>query len=292
MNDKYIEFKKKRELGDILTDIFAFLRPNYKTLFSVLFKTTGIVFIILLLSVGYYTHVSSNILDPFSFTDNSEIFNSGSIIISALIMLSSVLLFYGLVFGTVLHYIKVYTENQGIIDQKKIIDGVKKDLGSIIGLTIISSIIIGFGLLLCIIPGIYLYVPLSLIFPILVFRKSTIFETIRESFELIKNEWLITFATLFVVGLISYFISMVFSIPAIIYTFIKAFTVASEGTLADPSSMFDWVFIVLNTIASVIQYIIIYLLTSISSAFIYFNLNERKHHSGAIEQIDSLGKSE
>ncbi|MDH7447070.1 hypothetical protein [Aquimarina sp. 2201CG14-23] len=292
MNNQYIDFKKKRELGDILTDVFAFLRTNFKTLFSVLLKTSGVVFIILLLSIGYYTYASSNLMDPFNIGGGSELFNSGSLIISVLIMLVSVLLFYGLIFGTVLHYIKVYIDHDGVIDQQLVVDGVKKDLGSIMGLAILSSIMTMIGLALCILPGIYLYVPLSLVFPILVFRKSSVFDAIGESFELVKNEWWITFATLLVIGILSYVISMVFSIPAIMYTFFKTFTAATEGTFSDPSSMFDWVFIVLNTLASVVQYIIIYLFTSISSAFIYFNLNERKHHTGTLEQIDSLGKSE
>ncbi|MFD2561528.1 hypothetical protein [Aquimarina rubra] len=292
MNNNYIEFKKKRELGEILTDVFAFIRTNFKPLFTVLFKTTGVVLVVLLLSIAYYTYASSSIMDPFTLGGNPEIFNSGALIISALIMLISILLFYGLVFGTVLHYIKSYVDNDGVINQTTIVDGVKKDLGSIIGLSILSTIMLVVGLMLCFIPGIYLYVPLSLIYPILIFKKSAVFDCISESFELVKNEWWITFATLLVIGILSYIISMVFSIPAIMYTFFKTFTAASEGTFSDPSSIYDWVFIVLNTIASVLQYIIIYLFTAISSAFIYFNLNERKHHTGTLEQIDSLGKSE
>ncbi|AXT54219.1 hypothetical protein J8L88_15425 [Aquimarina sp. MMG015] len=295
MNNNYIEFKKKRELGDILTDVFVFLRTNFKPLFTVLFKTTGIVLVILLLSIAYYTHATSNFMDPFALgggAGNLNMFNSGSFLISAFVMIISILIFYGLVFGTVLHYIKEYSDNQGVVLQQSVINGVKKDLGSIIGLSILSSIMLVVGFMLCVIPGIYLYVPLSLIFPILVFRKSAVFDTISESFELVKNEWWITFATLLVIGLLSYVISMVFSIPAIMYTFFKTFTAASEGSFSDPSSMFDWVFILLNTIASVLQYIIIYLFTAISTAFIYFNLNERKHHTGTLEQIDSLGKTE
>ncbi|MBW1295959.1 hypothetical protein [Aquimarina litoralis] len=295
MNNNYIQFKKKRELGDILSDVFVFLRTNFKPLFSVLFKTTGIVLVILLLSIAFYTHATSNFMDPFALSGGSgniAMFNSGIFLISAFAMIISILIFYGLVFGTVLHYIKAYTDNEGIVLEQTVITGVKKDLGSIIGLSILSSIMLTIGFILCIIPGIYLYVPLSLIFPILVFRKASVFDSIGESFELVKNEWWITFATLLVIGILSYIISIVFSVPAIMYTFFKTFTAASEGTFADPSSMIDWVFIVLNTLASVLQYIIIYLFTAISSAFIYFNLNERKHHTGTFEEIDSLGKTE
>ncbi|MDY8137407.1 hypothetical protein [Aquimarina sp. 2201CG5-10] len=291
MNNKYIEFKKKRELGDILTDTFAFLRQNIKPLFSIALKTTGIPFILVILSTAYYTHASANMFEPFAL-ESGQFFNSGNILISLLMLFITALIFYGLLAASILHYIKIYSKNEGVVDEKAVIQGVKKDFGNIIGLAILSWLIVAFGTVLCVIPGIYLYVPMSLVFSILIFRETSISDAINDSFQLVKNEWWITFATLLVVGLITYIISMIFSIPAVIYTFVKTFTAASEGTLSDPSEMFDWVFIVLNTLASAAQYIIMYIITPISVAFIYFNLNERKHNTGALEQIDSLGKSE
>ncbi|WP_074407836.1 MULTISPECIES: hypothetical protein [Aquimarina] len=290
MNNDYIEFKKKRELGDILTDTFAFIRQNGKSLLSVLLKTSGIPFILLLLASAYYAHSSANIFDPVSIR-NGGMYNSGTLIIALFSMLATLLVFYALLFGTVLHYIKNYIENKGNVDLEIVLHGVKKDFGNIIGLGILSGLITFFGFMLCAIPGIYLYVPMSLVFSILVFRGTSISDAINDSFLLIKNEWWITFATLFVIAILIGVIGFVFSIPALIYTFTKTFTAASEGSLADPSTMVDWVFIALNTLSSAAQYIL-YIITAISTAFIYYNLNERKHATGALEQIDSLGKSE
>ncbi|GAA4274905.1 hypothetical protein U6A24_12325 [Aquimarina gracilis] len=287
--NKYIEFKKKRELGDILTDTFAFLRNEGKSLFSVLMKTCGIPFVLLLLASAYYTYASSNLFDPVSIS-NGDMFNSGAMLISLFLMLAALLAFYGLLFGSVLHYIKSYVTNNGIVDYESVTKGVKEDFGSILGLGVLSGIIIFFGFMLCVLPGIYLYVPMSLVFAILVFRNVSVSDSISESFQLVKNEWWITFATLFVLGIIIWVISMVFSIPALVYTFSKTFTAASEGTYADPSAMVDWVFIALNTISSAAQYAL-YVITAIASAFIYFNLNERKYSTGALEQIDSLGNN-
>ena len=41
MKADYIEFKKQRELGDILTDTFAFLRSEFKPFFTTFFKIVG-----------------------------------------------------------------------------------------------------------------------------------------------------------------------------------------------------------------------------------------------------------
>lgn len=290
MNNNYIEFKKKRELGDILTDTFAFIRQNGKSLISVLLKTSGIAFVLLLLASAYYTYSSANIFDPVSIR-NGEMFNSGMLIIALFAMLATLLVFYALLFGTVLHYIKNYIDNKGSVDPEAVVQGVKKDFGNIIGLGILSGLITFFGSMLCLIPGIYLYVPMSLVFSILIFRNTSISDAINDSFLLIKNEWWITFATLFVIAIMIGVIGMVFSIPVLVYTFTKSFTAASEGSMADPSAMVDWIFIVLNILSSAAQYIL-YIITAISTAFIYYNLNERKHATGTLEQIDSLGKSE
>ncbi len=290
MNDNYIEFKKRRELGDILTDTFGFLRHNGKSLFGMLIKTSGIPFVILLLASGYYTHASADVLDPVNLSSGG-LLGTGNMFIALFVMLITLLVFYGLLFGTVLHFIKSYIEGKGVVDQDAVSQGVKKDFGSMIGLGLLSGIIIFFGFMLCVIPGVYLYVPMSMVFSLLVFRNISVSDSINESFQLVKDEWWITFATLFVLGIIIWLISMVFSIPAVVYSLTKTFTAATESTMSDPSSMFDWVFIILNTISSAAQYIL-YIITAVATAFIYFNLNERKHSTGAFEQIESLGKSE
>jgi len=41
MNNPFIELKKKRELGDILSDTFAFLRSQFKPFFSTFLKIVG-----------------------------------------------------------------------------------------------------------------------------------------------------------------------------------------------------------------------------------------------------------
>ena len=54
----YIEFKRKREMGDIIADTFKFLRRNSKAVFTILAKTAGIPFVIFVIAQGYYTYIS------------------------------------------------------------------------------------------------------------------------------------------------------------------------------------------------------------------------------------------
>ena len=113
-------------------------------------------------------------------------------------------------------------------------------------------------------------------------------DSISDSFGLIKDEWWVTFATLIVINIIVYIISLVFQLPVIIYSIVKGFTQSEQIAAGDMSGMFDWVFIALNVISTGITYLF-NVIVVIATAFIYFNLNERKNQTGTLEQIDSIG---
>ncbi|MHA7057746.1 hypothetical protein ACWGOQ_0011035 [Aquimarina sp. M1] len=290
MNNNYIEFKKKRELGEILTDTFAFLRTNFKSIFSVLVKTCLIPFVLLLIAVGYQGYAASSIFDNFDFY-NSNIFSSGNILFSYLLVFITSGVFYSSFFGATMILIKEYIDNGGAISEQKVVTEFKDQFSKIIGLGLVGFIIVTTSLFLCILPVLYFFIPMNLIFAIMIFRNKSIGDSLSESFEIIKSEFWITFATYLVIMILLYIISLIISIPIIIYTFFKTFTAATEGGVADLSAFKDWWFILLNTILSGLQYLLVVII-AISTAFIYFNLNERKHHTGTLEQIDSLGKPE
>lgn len=283
---EYIQFKRQRELGEILTDTFKFIRLEYKPLFKAIFKNAGIPFIILLAAAGYYAAVATD----FNPLMTNGLFNGGQIILGLILMLVALMFYLGFLFGTVLHYIKSYINNQGVADQTEVTKAVRQDLGSIIGLGVLSYLMIIIGFMLCFLPGIYLYVPLSLVFALLVFKRYGVGDSITESFNLIKGEWWITFATLLVIGIIIYLISLVFQIPVMVYMLGKGFASAEEISGGDVSGIFDWVYILLNVVSSAISYLM-YTVTVIASAFIYFNLNEKKNQTGTLEQIDTIGST-
>ncbi len=282
LNNKNIPFKQQRDLGDIINDTFRFIRENYKLLFQYIYKLVGPFFILLIFAVGYYTYtVAGSPLEAITG-------RTGGFIISFLILGASLLLFYAALYGTVLHYIKSYVKNDGQVDEMEVRTGVKNDYFNLVLLSILSAILIIAGLMLFILPGIYLMVPLSLAGTILVFKNYSVTEAISYSFTLIKNFWWMTFLALFVIWILVYIIGLVFQVPLIIYTVIKTLTMAQEGSLADPASFADWIFITLNIFSSVIQYLLS-TISIIALAFIYFNLNEHKNLTGTYETIDNLG---
>lgn len=287
MSQKTIEFKKQRELGDIITDTFKFLRQNFKPLFKAIFKITGPVFVILLFAIGYYSYLGMDILQNPFFGDNEDV-DVEMYLIAIFILFSSLLAFYVLLYGTVLNYIKSYIRNSGMVDNTEVFQGVKNDFGSMLAIMIVSGIITIFGLLLCVLPGIYVWVPLSLAPAMLVFARTSIADSISYSFSLIQDNWWITFFTLFVLTLLVYLIGMIFQFPMMIYMFIKAFTISQQGSAANPAELIDWVYVLFNVISSLFQYLLSVILI-VASAFIYHHLDEKKNATGSYERISNLG---
>ena len=286
MTNNYINFKRQRELGEVISDTFKFLRENYMLLFKMIFKIAGPAFVVLVLAMGYYYYIGGS--QPFvnNFDDNI-----GGFILALVVMLLSFTAFFVLLQGTVLHFIKSYVENHGEVNALQVKQGVKMDVGRILGVTIMTGALIFIGFLLCVIPGIYLWVPLSFAVPLIVFARKTSFDSIGDAFDLIKGNWWMTFLSLFVMGLLMYVVALIFQMPMIIYMFVKAFTVVQEGSAANPELLFDWVYVVFSVISSMAQYLL-YTILIIAVAFIYYSLDEKKNSSGSMETISNLGSSD
>jgi len=215
-NNAYIEFKKKRELGDILQDTFAFMRNEFKSFFNVFFKIVGPFLVVMMISLVLYMWFAADMLNTNNLAATNEIGDApGAPQFFALFFyLISLLTVYAMSQSTILHYIKSYTEGKGTINYEQIRTDVYASFWSFIGMMFLVSICVGIGILLCCIPGVYLWVPLSLSFSLMVFKQIGVGEAFTESFTLVKDHWWITFATLFVMAIIVGVASYAFALPS------------------------------------------------------------------------------
>lgn len=294
-NKNYIQFKKERELGEVLTDTFKFIRENFKPLLKALLKFAGPSFLLLIFALTYYYYTTiyqSKSVFSLLQADQNPLASGyfGGLILGVTMLMVAAAIYYAFLYATIQYFVKSYIDHQGEIDFDEIKKGVNQNWGRFLGLSFLVGIITFVATLCCIIPGVYVFVPLATVFSIFVFDELSVGESISYSFSLIKNNWWMTFLTLLLIIVIFYLINIVFQIPAMIYMMVKMFTVSKQVSVADPSAMFDWVYLSLTLVSSIIQYII-YGMVSIATVFIYFNLNEKKHHTGAYETIDHLGNT-
>ncbi len=288
---KTIPFKKQRELGEIISDTFAFVRNEYKPLTILVLKQCGAFLLLFLAAIGAYIYAFGDI---FNFSNTPNVSNSNVIIL--IITILSVVVF-GILANvyaesTVLHYIKSYIKNDGKANQQEINNNIKKTFWGFLGLSLLRVLTLVLAALLCVFPIFYFMVPMFIVLAIYVFKNSTAMEAYSESYTLIKNEFWITLFTIFLIGLIVYFIGFAFGIPGAIYSIIKMGIFSGELDPETISEIYrDPIYILLNIVNYLVRFMF-QLMVTITAAFVYFNLNEKIYHTGTLERIKEIGKTE
>ncbi|SDQ93618.1 hypothetical protein [Flagellimonas zhangzhouensis] len=286
----YIEFKKQRELGEILSDTFGFIRNQFKPFFGTILKIVGPYIVVMLIAMGFYMYTVGDIFNVATVYNTVPDLSPIIMILAIVVLMFSSIAAYVLAQGTVLHYIKSYIANNGVANYDDVHKEVYRSFWSLIGLGILVGLSVFVGMLFCFIPGIYLAVPLSISFAILVFLKKDVMESYNYSFTLIKENWWITFATLLIIYIIVAVASYAFSLPSVVYMWIKMGIFSGEMDAETFNLFNDPVYLILNVISTLIQFLMNIILL-VSTAFIFFNLNEKKNFTGTFERIDNLGKS-
>ncbi|MGR7811850.1 hypothetical protein [Lacinutrix undariae] len=289
---KYIQFKKQRELGDIITDTFAFLRQEFKPFLSTIFKVSGIYLILFLLSMAFYLYTVGDIFD-FTNTYSADYADDIDFVgmISAVLAVAVFgILSYVSAEATALHYIKLYIKNNGEVNQDEVKTNVNKSLMPFIGLGLLKWVTIFVAAMFCLLPMFYVIVPMAVAFSIYTFEERSATDSFSYSFSFIRDDYWITLATIIVMGIIVTVAGYAFGLPAGIYSMVKMGIFSGEMDPANMNTFTDPVYVVLNLINYLFNFIL-NLISIVAGAFIYFNINERRNFTGTLEQIDELGRS-
>jgi len=289
---KYIEFKKQRELGDILGDTFTFIRHEFKPFSKAILNIVGPYILMFLIAMGFYLYIVGDIFDFSSFNQlGNEVFSLGLIFVSLAFIIITGILAYVIANSVTLHYIKSYIKNAGNVNIEELKLDVKQTFWSFVGLGIIKWVVLIFAMMLCFLPVFYFMVPMAVIFSIFVFEKKDVSDSFNYSFTLIKDQYWITLLTIIVIGIVVAVAGYAFGLPASIYSLVKMGVFSGEIDPANMNSIVDPVYIVLNMISYLASFLL-NIISIIGSAFIYFNLNEKANFTGTYERIESLGKNE
>ena len=289
MEPNFIEFKKERDLGGIITDTFKFIRENWKEYFLTVLKIVGPVLLIALTVLVMYMFTMS---DLFKNLDSVDINPGGflSKIFSWFFGLMFVyILLYTLLSMASLYFIKSYINNFGKPNFNEVKANIYKNIWKFLGLGFLITLVTVAGAIFCYLPGIYLGTVLSLATSIMVFEEKSIGDTFSQAFTLIKGQWWNTFGVLLVVWILLMILGQAFSIPAFIYQMVKMGTMMQNE---DPTAVFeifkDPIYLILNIFSYLFQFIL-YSIPLISTVFVYFDLNEQKNYTGTFEKIENLG---
>ncbi|WP_158837879.1 hypothetical protein [Polaribacter sp. L3A8] len=291
MQDKiFIEFKKKRDLGAIISDTFKFLSTEWKSFFGSILKAAIIPIFVAIGAMIYYAISSTTVFGDMANTsdfDNPFNLNFTELIIPVFIFISAYLVAYALVTVSALSYIKSYIANKGVVNIKGVETLAKDKFGAYIGLFLLNGIIVFVGALFCFLPGIYLGVVLSLSICLLIFQEKSAMDAITDSFNFIKGHWWETFGVLIVIQLIIMVISVVVDLPATFYQFIHiGFGVKNEDAVEILNIFKDPIYIILLVFSYFIKFIL-YTVTTVATVFIYYDIKEQRNPSRTM--INEIG---
>ncbi|MGW6444363.1 hypothetical protein [Lentzea sp. NPDC055074] len=145
----------------------------------------------------------------------------------------------------------------------------KPRLLPLLGATLLSGLVITVGLILCIVPGIWLWVLFALVTPALVLERAGITAAFGRSKKLVDGAWWRTFGILLLTVVIGWVISWIISLP---FGLLGA---ATTGFSADPSAAFTAGSLVLSTIGAIIASTITLPFSSAVTVLVYVDRRMR-----------------
>lgn len=300
-NSDYIELEKRREFGDIFSVTFRFIKQNFKK-----FSSCLLIFVLpFALISGIFSSFYMNSIMSLT-TSNFENF-SFSIIAYVLLMFLGMFISYAMTCGVVIEFFKLYKQrrdgnsnNEAGTYRKDYDDrlpkqnrdagftigelgsALMKDLWRILLCTFVYTILVFIGIMFCIVPGVYLLIALFPLVIISVLENKSFSESFSYSFQLVRDNWWNSFLVYFLMSMIVGFASYIFYLPAYIYSMISVITGLESGEFA--MGRFSGIFMAIY----VVVYVLLSSVVQVAMVFQYYNLKERKEHTGLMKDLDKL----
>lgn len=284
MTDNNFQLEKNRDFGELFNDTFLFIKYNFKNLLK------GMIYFVIPfallqgIALGIVQHQTLSSLSLGQPTNPLAAFSSNAVLITYLFLLIT----YTFSMAFIFQYMKLYKASENkIIELKHVWKLMLGAAPKIFLASIAVAVISGIGLVLLVIPGIYLMICFSLVIPIIIFQSDSIGGALSACFSLIKNNWWRTFGFLLILGVIAGALQFVFQLPTTIYQAMTTFHMVQN----EPSSASQSLSILFSIIqaagASLMQVI-----PFTGIGILYFSLVEQKQNPALLKELESVGSNE
>ena len=272
-------FEQPRNLADVLSGTFTFIKQEFKLLTKTLLFIAGpfIVGGVLLLNnknvalVGSF--INLNGVSGYTTTELIKFFSGLFMLILAQLVIVT----------TVYSYIALYVKKgSGNFEFTDIYRFTTKKVGKVFWAVLITSILTGFGFLL-VIPGIYFVFCFLLVIPEAVLSPLSIGNSIKRSFHLIRNYWWQTVGILVLLGIVLIFARLIFNIPLSILTFFNL--AQSDGS--NMNVLMRILFLILNIFSNIGTYLLS-AVPYIAIGLQYFSLIEIKEAPALAKKVNAI----
>ncbi|GAB6012384.1 hypothetical protein [Viscerimonas tarda] len=271
MNTTKIELNENRDFGGRINALISFIKQNGKAI------AKGLLYLIpVYIILGIFSGLTTQLTAP-----------SYSVTNLLLTLATSLASIAAAVF--VISYVAEYDESEdGTVDSSRVWDRAKSSYLGALGAGFLVGLAMILGFMFCIIPGIWLAISFCVYLPAYVAdRRSEIpcsaVDSIRESYNLVKQDWFGTFAFVFIISIIFAVCIMVIAIPL----FIVQMTIGLSPT---GSSTMLTALAPITTAAYNVAALFFSSVFYIASAFLYYDLKERRDNTSLQRKIDSIGE--
>ncbi len=307
MNDKHIELRQRRDLGDIITVYFDFFKQNLKSFTNIFVNYNGI-FILLLLGASYLMVTGGvglySVENGFGNATEEESFLYLGLGFSLFffVFLGIAALNYSLASA----YMIKYEQGKKVVSDKKEVWQMVKDNTGKIFIFIILLLVIYFAFI--IVSFIFILIPilgtlaqyviqffvtswLGISFMVMLNENKSPTDALGEGWDLVKNNFWKCVGVNFILGLlVGLLLILLLSIPGIIVG-IYSFHALDTGVNFGESAVAK---IIYTLGASVFLIIMAYSqsLSQFINGILYFSLHEDKYNVNTREKIDQIGLGE
>ncbi len=285
MMKEKIEFKQIREFEGIISGTILFIKQNIKALLKTFFSLCGFFILGGMMSTIFMQLQMGDIRESIQ-AGNYDGTSAWATMFTwrYLAVIIFAVLNYTAMYTSVLSFIAVYIAKGNVTPTLEEVWAYFKYYFFRVmwsGILIYMIWIVCF--MLCIVPGIYITPAFSIFFTIMILENVGFGEAFSRAFALVKENWWITFATLLVVGIITFICMMVIYAPAYILMMINAFSGGGLDVLKG-----------YQVFTSVSQYLaqVFSVIPIVATAFIYHNLVERKESQGLMNRIEDFGNTQ
>lgn len=280
-----IEFKKRRDFGQVINDTFTFMRQNFKPLIKIYFTFCGLFVLASMLTMLLQQYKMVNIINTIGNGRNTKGLGFSALygleyFLSILFSLAT----YASMSVAILSYIAIYVQKGNQTPTTDEVWGYfKYYFFRIFGSSILLIILLCIAFMFCLVPGFWLFPYVAMMFPIMVIENGSLGYSFNRSFKIIKDNFWITFGTLIVVWIIVYACMSMIVLPTSLFNMIGMFTHKTPHM----SLTLTMITTILQSLCQVFTIIPI-----ITISLAYFSLVEQKESTGLMERISNFGNTE
>lgn len=283
-----ILLRQVRDFGQIVTDTFRFLRQEGRPLFSAIAATCLPLALLAGFLVGKTVGDFQRMIMAGGFEDLDNFGQLGL----ALLGYFGIILVYVQLFAMVNEYLRAYHlgEHHGMRAGDLWRRGASQ-WGSYFGITFLIGLLSVVGIILCILPGIWIGVALVLANASHAIERTGATGGLKRSFALMKDRWWETFGLVIVVTLIQSVIAMALMLPLTIISFAVGINTAMDD--GGPDAMLGWygTYMAISTMVQTGLNMLTYPIVTVAVAMKYFTIVEEKEGLGLKQRIEGFDQA-